>query len=283
MLIPPSVLMIVYGVLTEQSIGKLFMAGIGPGLLVTATLSVGIWIMVLRSPQLGGQLERSPPLKMFKAAATILKPWGVYVLIALVLGGIYGGIFTPTEAGAIGAAGTFLLVVGRKKFTWRSFKDLLMESARTTASIFLLLMAAQMYSRMLALSGFASNFSEWAIALSIPPMALILMFVVVFVLLGTIIDSISILLLTLPIIFPVVMKLGYDPIWFGMVAVVAVEIGLLTPPFGMAVFSMKAALGAEASIEDIFLGSAPFLLMLFVALAIVIAVPSISTFLPSLL
>jgi len=140
-----------------------------------------------------------------------------------------------------------------------------------------------MYSRMLTISGLAAKLSAWAAGLPVPPMVIIAMFIVVFLLLGMIIDSVSILLLTVPIMYPVAVKLGYDPIWFGMVSIVAIEIGLLTPPFGMVVFAMKSSLGGSVKIEDIFLGSIPFMLMLALALLIIIAYPPLSTWLPSVL
>ena len=283
MLIPPSILMIVFGVLTEQSIGRLFAAGIGPGLLVTAILSLGIWLMVFFTPRLGGQLEKLPVMDWNTALRTAVKPWGVILLVGLVLGGLYGGFFTPTEAGGIGAAGAFVLVVINRKFNWKTFVEVLSEIGRTTASIFLLLIAAQMYSRMLTISGLATKMSEWAAGLPVPPMVIILMFLVVFLLLGCIIDSVSILLLTVPIMYPVIIKLGFDPIWFGMVSIIAIEIGLLTPPFGMVVFAMKSSLGDSARIEDIFMGSWPFILMLVLALGLVITYPAISTWLPSVI
>lgn len=282
MLIPPSILMIVYGVLTEQSIGKLFAAGIGPGLLVSAILSVGIWMRVRLDPAIAPMTDagRITRADLLRAA---VRPWAVVLLIALVLGGLYGGLFTPTEAGAVGAAGALVLALAARKVNLKSATDVLMDIGRSTASIFLLLIAAQMYSRMLTISGLASSLSEWAARLQVPGMVIVLAFVVVFLLLGMIIDSVSILLLTIPIMFPVVVKLGYDPIWFGMVSIVAIEIGLLTPPFGMVPFAMQASLGRGASLEEIFAGSFPFTLLLLVALGFVIALPSLSTWLPSVL
>jgi TRAP-type C4-dicarboxylate transport system permease large subunit len=161
--------------------------------------------------------------------------------------------------------------------------QVLTEIGRTTASIFLLLIAAQMYSRMLTLSGLASKLSDWAAALPAPPIVINLAFIAVFLFLGMILDSVSILLLTVPILFPVVTKLGYDPIWFGMVSILAVEIGLLTPPFGMVVFAMKSSLGSRVTLEEIFSGSLPFLVPLGVALTIVVVWPPLSTWLPSLM
>jgi len=283
MLIPPSVLMIVYGVVTEQGIGKLFMAGFLPGLVVTAVLSLGIRTMIYFKPRLGGRIEKGEPFTPRNALRAISSCWAVLALILLVLGGIWGGLFTPTEAGAVGAAGGFLLVVAKGKLNLRELWRVLLDGGQTTASIFLLLICAQMYSRMLTISGLASRISEGATSLPVPPWVIIAGFLVVWLVLGCIIDSTSIILLTIPIMHPVAVKLGYDPIWFTIVAIVTIEIGLLTPPFGMVVFAMKSALGDEAKIEEIFAGSTPFMLMLIIALAIIIAFPILSTFLPSLM
>ena len=283
MLIPPSVLMIVYGVVTEQGIGKLFIAGIVPGLVVTAVLSIGIRTMIHFRPALGGVLDQGQPFTLRNAARAAGGCWAVVLLILMVLGGIWGGLFTPTEAGAVGAAGGFLLIVMKRKLNWPDLWQLLLDGGQTTASIFLLLICAQMYSRMLTISGLASRISEGATTLPVPPWVIIAGFIVVFLILGCIIDSTSIILLTIPIMHPVAVKLGYDPIWFTIVSIVTIEIGLLTPPFGMVVFAMKSSLGDEAKIEEIFAGSTPFLLMLLIALAIILTFPILSTWLPSLM
>jgi C4-dicarboxylate transporter DctM subunit len=283
MLIPPSILMIIYGVLTEQSIGRLFIAGVVPGLVVTAILSLGIWTMIGFNPRLGGLREKQKKRDLPSFIKAIVTPWAVVGLIALVMGGIWGGLFTPTEAGAVGAAGGFLLVVIKRKFTFRSLWDILMDGGRTFASIFLLLICAQMYSRMLTISGLATKISQWVTTLPVPPIVIIAGFIVVFLILGCIIDSASIMLLTIPIMHPVAVKLGYHPIHFAIVAIVAIEIGLLTPPFGMVVFAMKSSLGDQVTIEEIFAGSTPFMIMLLVSLLIILAFPILSTWLPSLM
>ena len=284
MLIPPSVLMIVYGVLTEQAIGKLFIAGVLPGLVVTLILSLGIWGMVRVTPRLGGNVEEGSRLDLRSLVRAAVAPWAVMALVILVMGGIWGGFFTPTEAGAVGAAGGFLLIlVKRVRLTPRGLWQILLAGGQTTASIFLLLICAQMYSRVLTMSGLAGNITEWVSALAIPPIFIILGFIVVFLLLGTMIDSTSILLLTIPLMHPIAVKLGYDPLWFAIVSIVSIELGLLTPPFGMVVFSMKSAIGEDVQIEEIFAGTLPFVLMLGVALAIIIAFPGLSTWLPSLM
>jgi tripartite ATP-independent transporter DctM subunit len=213
----------------------------------------------------------------------VLKVIPIFALIGLVLGGIYGGFFTPTEAGAIGALGAIVLMVVRGRFTPRSMIEALLETGRSCASIFFLLITAQMYSRMLTLSRLPETLTSWATSLEVPGFVIIFAFIVVLVILGCIIDSVSILLLTMPIMVPIAMTLGYDKIWFGMIAILTIELGLLTPPFGMVVFAMKASLPPDVKIEEIFLGSAPFFVMLLVALGLIIAFPQISLFIPKLL
>lgn len=288
MLIPPSILMIIYGVITEQSVGRLFAAGVGPGLLVAALLCVAIFLLVLWRPSLGGGAAHQIAKRAAAQGADdtrrrdrVLRPWPVYVLIVLVLGGIYGGFFTPTEAGAIGAFGALLLLLARGRFALGTVWEILLGTGRATAAIFLLLITAQMYSRMLTLSGLPAQVSNWAVGLDVGPMMVVLIFVGVLLLLGMVLDSVSILLLTMPIIFPVIQAFGLDPIWFGIVAIIAIEIGLLTPPFGMVIFAMKAVLPRDVNIEEIYRGTAPFLVLLLIALGLTIAFPEIATWLPN--
>jgi tripartite ATP-independent transporter DctM subunit len=283
MLIPPSILMIIYGVITEESIGKLFAAGIGPGLVVAAGLSALILVRVRLRPALAGMEGRLAIPANGHRLAAVFKIWPIAVLIALVLGGIYGGLFTPTEAGAVGALGAMIMIVARGRFTRQSMMTMLLDTGKACASIFFLLITAQMYSRMLTLSRLPETMTQWASGLPVPGLVIVFAFVLVLVVLGCIIDSVSILLLTMPIMVPIAQTFGYDKIWFGMIAIVAVELGLLTPPFGMVVFAMKAALPDDVRIEEIFLGAAPFFIVLVLALGLVIAFPQISHFVPRLL
>ncbi len=283
MLIPPSMLMIVYGVLTEQSIGRLFVSGIIPGLIVTLVLSIGIYIRVRINPAIGGKITEKKRMGLNELIRIAATPWAVLLLISTVLGGIWGGIFTPTEAGAVGAAGAFLLVIFKRKYSNRLLWQVLLDTGKTTASIFLLLICAQMFSRMLTISGLTQKISLWASQLPVPPIFVIFGFIIVFIVLGCIIDSTSILLLTIPIMHPVIVKLGFDPIWFAIVAIFSIEIGLITPPFGMVIFSMKSAVEEEIEIAEIFAGSFPFLILLFISLIIIVAFPPITIWLPSLM
>lgn len=283
MLIPPSILMIIYGVITQESIGRLFAAGIGPGLLVAITLAAVILVRVHRNPALVGREGSVAPTDEGPRAALLLKIWPIMALIVLVLGGIYAGFFTPTEAGAVGALGALVLMLLRRRFTGRALLTMLLETGKACASIFFLLITAQMYSRMLTLSRLPDVLTTWASQLEVPGLVIILAFVAVLLVLGCIIDSVSIMLLTMPIMVPIAATFGYDKIWFGMIAIVAIELGLLTPPFGMVVFAMKASLPEDVTIEEIFAGVMPFFIVLLAALLLVILVPGISLWIPRLL
>lgn len=281
MLIPPSILMIVYGVLSEQSIGRLFAAGILPGILVAGLLAAMIVLRAVRNPDLVGH-EGEAASGDAPRRQLVLRTWPLVLLILLVLGGIYTGWFTPTEAGAVGAAGALILALGKRALSPAALRAILLDTGQTAAAILLLLVAAQIYSRALTLSGLPAAISNGVLALGIDPVLVIAAFVLVILLLGCFVDSVSILLLTMPIMVPVVSALGYDLIWFGIVAIFAVEIGLLTPPFGMVVFAMKASLPGDVRVEDIFAGVTPFLLALVAALVLIVAFPPIVTFLPNL-
>ena len=267
---------------------RLFAAGVVPGLLVAAMLCLAIWGMVVLRPERGGlgvSNARSDALadeqETESPGRTILRPWPIYILVFMVLGGIYGGFFTPTESGAMGALGALLILIIRLKFTVKGGLGVLLDTGKATASIFLLLITAQMYSRMLTLSGVPADVTEWATTLGLGPVAVTLIFIGILLLLGTVLDSVSIVLLTIPIMFPVVTALGQDPIWFGIIAIIAIEIGLLTPPFGMVIFAMKASLPDDVRIEEIYRGTAPFLLVLLLALAILVAMPGLTVWLPN--
>ena len=283
MLIPPSILMIVYGVITEESIGRLFAAGVGPGLVVMGVLALTILIWVRANPALVGKEGEVPVGPKGSRFAIVLKIWPILALIGLVLGGIYGGLFTPTEAGAIGALGALALIVVRGRFNKASLMAMLYDTGRAVASIFFLLITAQMYSRMLTLSRLPDALTTWVSALDVPGIAILAAFLLVLLILGCIIDSVSIMLLTMPIMVPIALTFGYDKVWFGMIAILTIELGLLTPPFGMVIFAMKAALPDDVKVEEIFLGVAPFFFMLLVALAIIVIFPEISLFLPRIL
>ena len=280
MLLPPSLLMILYGILTEQSVGALFIAGIGPGILVTVIFCIGIWLMSRFWPSYTGvavptQSDAVGALAVWKDVSSKLAP--IVLLVALVLGGLYGGIFTPTEAGAIGALGAIVIAFVKRRLTGKVLWQVTIETGHITASICFLIIAATMYSRMLALSGLPVYMTEAVVAMDVGMYGFIILYILVLVLLGTILDSSSILLITVPLALPVAQSLGIDLIWFGMITILAVEIGLLTPPMGLSVFVVKGALDdPNVSLGDVFMGAAPFALLMLVALAIIVAFPWIT-------
>lgn len=281
MLIPPSLLFILYGVLTEQSVGSLFIAGVIPGILLSLVYCAGIFAMGRWWPSfIGGQANQARDEAADMSVGEMLNKLApIIILVALVLGGIYGGYFTPTEAGAAGALGALLISLAKRRLTWASFWQVLVQTGHTTSSICFLIVGASLYSRMLAMSGMPGWLGSWVVESGMGTTGIILALMVVIVLLGTILDSASIMLLTLPIAVPILTGTGVDLIWLGVLVVLAVEIGLLTPPFGIAVFVVKATLGPDSKItlNDIFMGALPFAAMMLFVLALVFLFPVLAT------
>lgn len=278
MLIPPSLLLILYGLLTEQSVGDLFIAGVIPGLVLALLFAGGIWLTARLRPSALGNMRAAADMPDLSRRALAVKGLPIAALIGLVLGGIYGGFFTPIEAGAVGCAGAIVIGLARRALGWRDFWQVLTDTGLITASISFLIIAAQMYSRMLALSGVPAGFGAFVAGSDIGYWGVILAYVGLVIVMGTILDSSSIMLILVPLMLPVVTALQVDLIWFGIVTIVAVEIGLLTPPFGISVFVIKSALDDPAiGLGDIFRGAAPFAAMMLVLLALVLAFPILAT------
>lgn len=278
MLIPPSLLLILYGLLSEQSIGDLFIAGVIPGLLLAALFGFGIWLAARLWPQALGDTHDASDIAPLNPRQLALKGLPIAALIGLVLGGIYGGFFTPIEAGAVGCAGAILIGLVRRSLSLRDFWGVLNDTGLVTASICFLIIAAQMYSRMLALSGVPAGFGEFVATADIGYWGVILAYLGLVIVMGTVLDSSSIMLILVPLMLPVLVPMQVDLVWFGIVTVIAVEIGLLTPPFGISVFVIKSALDDPGiSLGDIFLGAAPFAALMLVVLGLVLAVPALAT------
>ncbi|MBO6775129.1 MAG: TRAP transporter large permease [Marinibacterium sp.] len=278
MLIPPSLLLILYGLLTEQSVGDLFIAGVIPGLLLALIFGLGIWLTArLRPHALGDNIATEDSAELTRQQV-LFKGLPIATLIALVLGGIYGGFFTPIEAGAVGCAGAILIGLLRRSLSWRDFFQVLNDTGLVTAAISFLIIAAQMYSRMLALSGVPAEFGSFVTESDIGYWGIIIAYVGLVILMGTLLDSSSIMLILVPLMLPVLVSMNVDLIWFGIVTIIAVEIGLLTPPFGISVFVIKSALDDPSiTLGDIFRGAAPFALMMLLLLALVLAFPILAT------
>jgi len=281
MLIPPSVLLILYGLLARESIGAMFIAGIIPGVILSALFCILIFTMVSLRPSFVAGVSATVSVSWGEQLRSLVNTWGVVAIILVTLGGIYAGFFTATEAGAVGAIAALILAAAKRRLSVSGLWATLLETGRMCASFFLLYIGAQMFSRMLAVSGVSQYISATAAAMPVPPVVMIVMFIAIYLFLGMFLDVVSQMVLTLPLMIPVVHALGFDPIWFGIIAVVSAEMGLITPPFGMAVFVIKAAVGEGASLEDIFIGSFPFLIMMMVLLAILITFPILVTWLPS--
>jgi len=283
MLIPPSILMIVYGALAEQSVGALFVAAIVPGLIMTFAFVVTLFLYILIRPDSTSANGIAPPMDAIDWAI-VRKPVAIVALIFVTLGGIWFGWFTPTEAGGIGAFGALVVVIAKGQFSWRSLWQTLLATGTTTGSILFLLISAQMYSRSLAISGVVNTIQDFVISLDISGLGVIAIFMGILMVLGCILDSTSILLLTMPVMVPIVASFNMDLIWFGIVSIVAIETGLLTPPFGLSVYTVKSALsGVEGvgniSVEDVFAGSAPFLIAMMLVLVFLVLCPQVTSWL----
>jgi len=285
MLIPPSVLLIIYAILAEQSVGTMFIAGVVPGLLLAACYCVLILAMAYLSPRhvyLDGNPAPIPAAAQDGVSVlwAARKMFPAVLLIALVIGGIYGGVFTATEAGGAGAAVTLVIAVARRKLSLAGFWRLIKETGSITATILILVVGATLYSRMLGISGLPTQLGAWVSSMKLSLPMILVVFLLIVLLLGTIIDSISIILITVPLFLPLLKPFGVDLVWFGIVTVVAVEIGLLTPPFGISVFVVKSSLkDQDISLSDIFIGAAPFAVTMFLVVLLLIAFPGLSTML----
>ena len=283
MLIPPSVMLIVYGVLSNESIGELFIAGILPGVMLATAFSLAILGMAYFAPSILGNPLRPEKVNLKGRLRALVQALSILSLVVLVLGGMYGGIFTPTEAGAVGCVGALTIMIVKGKFRFKELHKTLMEAGYTTASVFLIFIGSQMFGRMLTLSGLISELSEFVITLQVHPILIIAGMLLVLMFMGAFLDVISILVIAMPILLPMVTALNFDLIWFGILTTLSIETGLVTPPFGMSVFVVKGSLGDLVKIEDIYLGSIPFLIVLILTIVILLFFPGVVTWLPSLM
>lgn len=281
MLIPPSLLMIIYGVLAEESVGRMFLAGIIPGIALALAFCMMIVGMAYFWPTFIGGTRSAEHLgshETWGTAAIKLAP--IVALIVLVLGGLYSGFFTPTEAGAVGAAGALVIALVRRRLDGAKMWRVLVETGHVSVSVLFLVLAASLYSRMLALTGLPASITEAVTQMGLGPYGFLFVYILIVVALGCIVDSVSIMLIMLPIVLPIARAFEMDIIWFGVITVVAVEIGLLTPPFGISVYTVKSALNDKAiTVKEIFKGAFPFVLCMVTVLLLLVMFPSWSTWL----
>jgi len=278
-LIPPSVILVIYGLLTETSIRELFAAGFIPGFLGILLYLAAVRYVVWRDPSAGPCGEKMTWSERFQALNGV---WGVLILFTIVMGGIYLGVFTPTEAAGIGAGGAFFIALTRKSLSWGSMFDILADTARTTTMLFGVVIGALIFSNFINRAGLPAELLEFVTNLNVSPMMVILVILGIYIVLGMVFESLSMLLLTVPIFFPLVQSLGFDLVWFGIVVVVVTEISLITPPVGMNVFVLSAVL-RDVKASTIFKGVTPFWCADIFRLALIVAFSSISLFLPELL
>lgn len=280
MLIPPSLLLIIYGLISEVSIGKLFIAAVIPGLVLATAFMVMIALVAKFFPRFVGEPDRTMDIAGTSTSVreSMLALLPMLALIVVVIGGIYGGIFTPTESGAVGAAGALVIAIARRKLALTDMKEVLVETGLVAGSILFLIIAASLYSRMLALSGIPTYTANLVSEAGLNLAEFLVVYVLILIVLGTILDSVSIMLLVLPIMLPIVSALGGNLVWFGIVTVIAVEIGLLTPPFGLAVYVVKSTLPEGfTTLPEIFGGALPFVLTMVVVTTLIAAFPILST------
>jgi tripartite ATP-independent transporter DctM subunit len=278
-LIPPSTILVIYGLVTETSIGKLFAAGMVPGLLAVLMMCLTISFITWRDPSSGPAAERSSWSERMDAMKDV---WAVAVLFVLVMGGIYGGVFTTTEGAGIGAFGAFIIALLRRSLNWPVTLDILVESARTTGMLFMILVGALVFANFVNFTTLPSDLKSLVSTHNISPVAVMIAICAIYIVLGAAMEELSMVLLTLPVFFPLVVSLGFDPVWFGIVIVLVVMIGLISPPVGMNMFVVRNML-PELSTATIFKGVMPFVYTLVVVLALLVAFPQIALFLPQAL
>ncbi|MEY5029923.1 MAG: Sialic acid transporter permease protein SiaT [Pseudomonadota bacterium] len=278
-MIPPSTIMVIYGIITETHIGKLFAAGVIPGVLTAALMMVAVVIMTSRNP------EHAPAGEKFSWSerwAALRGIWGVLLLVVVVLGGIYGGFFTATEGAGMGAMGAFLFALARRALSWKTLFQVLVESARTTAMLFTLLIAATIFANFVNFTSMPMELKEWITHLGLSPIMIVAAMMLIYILLGTVMEELTMVLLTIPLFFPIVIQLGFDPVWFGVLIVMVIQIGLISPPVGMNLFVLNTLL-PKVGLLTIFRGVWPLVLVLIVTLGILLAFPGLSLWLPSMM
>ena len=276
-MLPPSTVLAVYGIITEQDIGKLFMAGILPGVLAASMYMLTVAIIVWARPK---YLPAGPRLPWRERIAGLADIWATLLLFCLVIGGLYGGFFTPTEAGGVGAAGAFLIGVLRGRLSRANARRSLLQATRTAAAVFTVLIGALLFGYFLAITQTPQKVTLFLTGLGLGRYGVLALIMLMYLVLGCLMDALAMVILTVPIIFPVIKELGFDPIWFGVIIVMTVELGLIHPPVGMIVFVIKSVI-EELNFSTIFAGVLPFILTDLVRLVILIAFPIIALWLPS--
>ena len=279
-LIPPSIGFVVYGMLTEQSIGKLLIAGMIPGVILASAYIAIVIGLVKVNPKMAPASPESVSWR--EKISSLVGIWEPLAIFLVVMGGIYLGVFTPTEAGAVGATVLLMVALVKRKLTWQNLFHALLESARISVMVLFLVAGANVFSYFLALSTIPMKVASWAAALQVTPYLILTIIIVMYLFLGCFLDAISMMVLTMPVIYPVIITLGFDPIWFGVIAVLMMEAGLITPPMGLNIFTVSGVV-PDVPVEEIFHGSLPFLLSIFFIVFLITVHPTLVLFLPNMM
>lgn len=278
-MIPPSITMVIYGVITGEPIGTLLVAGVMPGLLTVAVYLISIYIRVKRNPMLAPMPDNAATWS--EKFASLKGTWGIFLVFLTMMGGIYAGWFAPSAAGAAGAFVTLIIVAFKGKLTWSGIKGVSLDVMMVTSTLFLIIIGGSLFGRFWVMSGLINQAADWVLGLPFPPIAIILMVMFCFLILGCFLDPPSMMVITLPLVYPIVTKLGFNGIWFGILMVKITEIAVLTPPVGFNAYVVHAAAGGKIKLEDVFAGLTPFLIMEFFILALLISFPQITLWLPN--
>jgi tripartite ATP-independent transporter DctM subunit len=276
-MIPPSTVLAVYGIITEQDIGKLFIAGIIPGIIAVLMYMATITVIGRLRP---GFLPAGKPAPWSERIASLRDIWATSLLFLFVIGGIYGGVFTPTEAAGMGAAGAFIIGVVRRRLGGKEIAQSLLEATRTTAAVFTVLIGALLFGYFLTITQTPQKVTELLTGLGLGRYGVLALILLMYLVLGCLMDALAMIILTVPIVFPVIVALGFDPIWFGIIIVMVAELGLMHPPVGMNIFVIKSVV-EDVKISTIFYGVIPFIITDLLRLALLIAFPILALWLPS--
>jgi len=276
-LIPPSTVLMIYGILTQQSIAELFIAGFIPGIILSLLFILTIYITARIWP------EQGPPGPKFtfpEKLRSLKEPWGIFTLFLLVIGGLYAGWFTPTEAAAVGAFGAFLITLIKGRLTWKTIVESLMEASKSTGMIFGILIGAYILQYFLTISQITDHLVGWVVGMGLNRYIVMCILIIIYIILGCLMEGLSIIILTIPITYPLILKMGFDPIWFGVLITVITEMGLITPPVGVNVFVI-AGVAKDVPMVTIFRGIVPFFFAMLVLIALLLIFPWLATFLPA--
>ncbi len=276
-LIPPSTALIIYGVIVEESIGDLFVAGILPGIMLASLFIAYIWLRAWLKPEIAPAYT---PMPVRQRLRDIVKMWPVFLIMFVIIAGIYLGVMTPAEAAAMGAALALLFVLVFRQFTWAVLRESLLGTVKATSMLIFIMINASIVSGVLALAHIPDQLADWVLSLDVPALMIFIIICIMYVILGLFIDTVSMIVMTLPIVFPIIVSLGHDPIWFGIVVVILIEMGMITPPVGLNIYTIHG-IRPEQPLSEVIMGSLPFVVIMAIAIVVLTVFPSIATFLPS--